>query len=491
MLEEATYVLDVLKRNGYQAYFVGGYVRDRVAGREGKDIDIATSATPEEVCRLFPRTVPTGMQHGTVTVVCPHHTFEVTTFRAESQYEKARRPKEVQFIGDLLEDLKRRDFTMNAMAMDRDGRLIDPFGGQRDLKDGVLRCVGDPVERFSEDALRMLRCIRFAAEYGLEIDGRTWQALLEQRDKLRLIAMERVRMEWEGMIAGRDPHRALRLLFESGLLGALKTQTGLPCERWTPADMPPSLARLGDIPAPADRWALFMLAQGADGDLARRALLKMTFSRAAALDIAAVVACDARMRAALRGLADAVQAGGAASAAGSEAAAAKRELARLAKRAAVRHGVEIVRRWLMLAPLLPPLFPPAAVPADTAPPTKEGAVSAPGSAPDSAPESAAAPPSVAAPPVAVTAASASADDTGVELYRLLIRHGAAWLDEMPAAALAQLAVDGSDIARALGREPGPWLGSVLGRLLEDVALGDVANERDRLLERAKTYGENI
>lgn len=469
MLQEAKSVLDVLTNNGYQAYFVGGWVRDRVAGREGKDIDIATSATPEEVVRLFPRTAPTGLQHGTVTVICAKHTFEVTTFRTESQYERFRRPKEVRFVDDLREDLQRRDFTMNAMAMDREERLIDPFGGQQDLRDGVLRCVGDPRERFAEDALRMLRCIRFAAEYGLTVEPRTWQALLAEREKLAHIAMERVRSEWERMIAGSDPGRALRLLFDSGLLGALKAPLGLPCARWSAADMPPGLSRIGEVADPAARWALLLLAQGASADAARAALSRLTFARAAAADIVAVVACDARLRAALRELAAAQLAGGADRAAEhagapSAASAALGALARSVKRAALRCGGAAVRRWLAIAPLLPPAVP--AQPGRDAPPSD---------ADDGAPEAAGA------------ASGAGAADTERRLYALLLRYGAAWLAEMPAERLSQLAVDGRDVARAVGRAPGPWLGRLLDRLLVDVACGDIANDKDRLLERAHQY----
>ncbi|MEC0245781.1 CCA tRNA nucleotidyltransferase, partial [Paenibacillus chitinolyticus] len=205
MIEEGRRVLERLRSRQHEAYFVGGFVRDFVLERPVKDVDIATSAKPEEVMEAFSKTVPTGLQHGTVTVLTGAYSFEVTTFRKETEYEGFRRPAEVEYITDLEEDLKRRDFTMNAMAMDAEGNLIDPFGGRSDMDRGVLRCVGEAAERFGEDALRMLRCIRFAAEYGLVIEEATWLALLRQAPLLRHIAMERVRAELQRMVGGADP----------------------------------------------------------------------------------------------------------------------------------------------------------------------------------------------------------------------------------------------------------------------------------------------
>ena len=178
--------------------------------------------------------MPTGLQHGTVTVLIAQGTYEVTTFRKEAAYEGFRRPASVEYISDLTEDLKRRDFTMNAMAMDGAACCMDPFGGQEDLAAGVLRCVGVAEERFGEDALRMLRCIRFASTYGLEIEASTWQALLANAPLLRHIAMERVRSELQRMVEGPAPARAVRLLLASGLLAHLKKQLPLPFEAGSP-----------------------------------------------------------------------------------------------------------------------------------------------------------------------------------------------------------------------------------------------------------------
>jgi len=215
-------IISILRRSGHSAYFVGGCVRDALLGREVKDYDIATSADPARVMELFPRTVPTGLKHGTVTVLHGGRPFEVTTYRREQEYEKHRRPKAVVFVDDLHEDLKRRDFTINAMAMDEHGRVIDPFGGLEDLRNRRLRSVGDAAERFREDALRMLRCIRFAAEYGLDIEPSTWKALLENRGLLAHVAMERVKAELDRIVCGSDPVRGLRLLAKSGLFQHLK-----------------------------------------------------------------------------------------------------------------------------------------------------------------------------------------------------------------------------------------------------------------------------
>ncbi len=218
MEAEGKQVLQQLLDAGYEGYFVGGYVRDIVAGKEVKDIDIATSATPEQVMSIFERTVPTGLQHGTVTVLCDTFQFEVTTFRTESSYIHHRRPEKVEFVTNLHEDLKRRDFTMNAMAMDIEGKIIDPFHGHDDLQCGIIRCVGNAIERLEEDALRMVRCVRFAANFGLHIEEETWNAILEKKSLLQHIAMERIQIELQKMMTGRDPFQGIWLLKESGLL---------------------------------------------------------------------------------------------------------------------------------------------------------------------------------------------------------------------------------------------------------------------------------
>ena len=162
--EKGQYIIETIKAAGFDAYVVGGCVRDSILGRQPEDWDITTSARPEQVKALFARTIDTGLQHGTVTVMLDKDGFEVTTYRLDGEYEDSRHPKSVSFTPDLREDLKRRDLTINAMAYNEQSGLVDLFGGLEDLNAGVIRCVGDPRERFGEDALRILRAIRFSAK---------------------------------------------------------------------------------------------------------------------------------------------------------------------------------------------------------------------------------------------------------------------------------------------------------------------------------------
>lgn len=278
-------VLQGLQQRGYEAYLVGGCVRDRMLDRTVKDYDIATSARPEQVQKTFERTIPTGLQHGTVTVVVDGFTYEVTTFRKEEGYEQYRRPAEVHYIDSLLEDLRRRDFTMNAMALDAEGKLVDPFGGMEDLRQGTLRCVGEPHERFEEDALRMLRCIRFAAEYGLQVESRTWESLCRHAPLLKHIAMERVRMELERMLGGSAPHTALQYLAGSGLLRYTKAPLILQAlhadQDWR------AIAQLSSVTV---RWAYLYLHFSRSAPEVEEELKRLTFSNQQIREIAAVAA---------------------------------------------------------------------------------------------------------------------------------------------------------------------------------------------------------
>ncbi|MBL0388544.1 CCA tRNA nucleotidyltransferase [Tumebacillus sp. ITR2] len=208
---EAWKVVETLESAGYEAYLVGGCVRDRHLQRPVYDYDITTSALPDEVIALFPQTVPTGIKHGTVTVLMGEGQYEVTTFRTDGEYEDGRRPASVIFVRSLTEDLARRDFTINAMALSRDGRLHDPFSGLRDLQDGVICAVGDPLKRFEEDALRILRGIRFATQLKFTIEEKTFSAILYEAQELGKIARERVREEWHKMLLS-TPSVALDLL---------------------------------------------------------------------------------------------------------------------------------------------------------------------------------------------------------------------------------------------------------------------------------------
>lgn len=200
---EVKRILKTLRGADHEAWCVGGCVRDLLLGRTPQDWDVTTSALPEEVLELFaPRTVPTGLRHGTVTVLTDGGSVEVTTYRLDGPYQDCRHPEEVTFTRSLTEDLRRRDFTVNAMAMDGEGDLADPFGGQEDLRLELLRCVGDSDRRLTEDALRILRCLRFSSVLSFAIDTGTEAALRRHKDLLRQIAMERVREELTKLLMG-------------------------------------------------------------------------------------------------------------------------------------------------------------------------------------------------------------------------------------------------------------------------------------------------
>ncbi|TXK81423.1 CCA tRNA nucleotidyltransferase [Paenibacillus sp. N3.4] len=425
----AAFVLSQLAEAGYDAYLVGGCVRDAVLGRAIKDIDIATSALPEQVMSCFPRTAPTGLQHGTVTVILAQGTYEVTTFRKEEQYEGFRRPSSVVYISDLTEDLKRRDFTMNAMAMDGAGMVLDPFAGQKDLEAGILRCVGVAEERFGEDALRMLRCIRFASTYDLEIEAGTWGALLANAPLLRHIAMERVRSELQRMVEGPNPARAVRLLLASGLLAHLKKQLPLPFENWLACDA--ALDVVSALDWQHDRWSMLLMLLEVPADTVRKALQELTFSRADADAVTAVLSLREAIAAQL-------DLGGASH----DAAASSTDLAQLErvwKLGAVRHGALAARALLRLLSVLP-----------------------------------------------------QEQEARGELARFLqaaapelLRGGEIWLSEVPCFSLKELAVTGTDLAEELDQQPGPWMGRLLQQLLEKAALGDIPNERHTLLNAAR------
>lgn len=200
-------IIKNLQRHGYDAYAVGGCVRDSILNRKPEDWDITTSAKPEQVKRIFRRTVDTGIEHGTVTVLIGKDRFEVTTYRVDGLYEDGRHPKEVTFTSRLEEDLKRRDFTINAMAYNDDERLVDAFGGMRDLNYHLIRCVGDPKERFSEDALRILRAVRFSAQLAFPIEPETAEAIKSLAPNLEKISAERIQAELVKLLVSDHPER--------------------------------------------------------------------------------------------------------------------------------------------------------------------------------------------------------------------------------------------------------------------------------------------
>ncbi|MED4228791.1 CCA tRNA nucleotidyltransferase [Neobacillus cucumis] len=210
-------IIEQLEASGFQAYFVGGSVRDYLLKRSISDVDIATSATPYEVKEIFPRTVDIGIEHGTVLVLFQNKSYEVTTFRTEGAYQDYRRPKEVAFIRNLEDDLKRRDFTMNAIAMDRNGNLIDPFNGQSAIQKKVIETVGLPDERFQEDALRIMRAVRFFSQLSFSVENETLEAIKNLGPLLKNIAVERVKVEFEKLLVGENANKAIRLLLDSAL----------------------------------------------------------------------------------------------------------------------------------------------------------------------------------------------------------------------------------------------------------------------------------
>ena len=209
-------IIEILEENGHAAYAVGGCVRDSILGQKPKDWDITTSAKPEEVKSLFKKTIDTGIQHGTVTIMIGHNGYEVTTFRIDGEYLDGRHPEEVCFTDDLREDLRRRDFTINAMAYnDREG-LVDIYEGIVDLERHLIRSVGDPRERFSEDALRMMRAVRFAARFDFEIEENTVNAIKELAPTLAKVSAERIREEFVKTIYSKCPERLVDY-YELGL----------------------------------------------------------------------------------------------------------------------------------------------------------------------------------------------------------------------------------------------------------------------------------
>ncbi|WP_274651615.1 CCA tRNA nucleotidyltransferase [Paenibacillus humicola] len=433
-LARALPVLEALERSGFEAVFVGGCVRDAALGRPLKDVDIASSATPEQVMAIFARTVPTGIRHGTVTVLHAGRQYEVTTYRKESAYERYRRPAEVEFVTELEADLQRRDFTINAMAMRPDGTVVDPFGGMRDLGRRLLRCVGDADARFQEDALRMIRAVRFAAELGFRIAPATWRALMRHGELLRHVAMERVGAEADKMIAGASLARAAAWLAAGGLLA--KTKERLPdrlteaaeqfrLNRRDPEARSLTAAALSSIAAasrlagPDDRWAAVTDALALKPEEALELFGRLRFAAGRADRLAAC----ARVHAAMANMPE--DAGGNS---------ARCKLRELWLDTVLREGKEAAEQWLRVH----------FAAAETGP-------------------------------------LQEADRQQLRLRDKL----RAWLLAMPAASVKELAVRGSDLLERLNAPSGPWLGELLNRLLRAAAFGETANEREALLELAE------
>ena len=251
---EVEWVIGKIRDAGYEAFAVGGCVRDTLLGRTPEDWDVTTSARPEAVKAIFERTVDTGLQHGTVTVLKNRKGYEVTTYRIDGEYHDGRHPDSVEFTPNLLEDLKRRDFTINAMAYSHETGIVDEFGGMEDLKAGIVRCVGRPEDRFTEDALRLLRALRFSAQLGFEIEESTYAAIKTIAPNLAKVSKERVQAELTKLLLSAHPERIL-LLKETGLSAQIMPG-------FDAVFAPALFSKLSQLPAEKSlRWAGFLLCQ--------------------------------------------------------------------------------------------------------------------------------------------------------------------------------------------------------------------------------------
>lgn len=215
--KKALPIIEKIEDAGFEAYFVGGSVRDALLEKDINDVDIATSAFPAEIKQLFSKTIDVGIEHGTVMVLWDGESYEITTFRTESAYQDFRRPDKVEFVRSLKEDLKRRDFTVNALAMDKNGEIMDYFDGQMDLKNRVIKAVGSPKERFHEDALRMMRAVRFVSQLEFTMGQSTQEAIAEHHALLSKISIERISIEFMKLLQGKGRSKGLELFIQSEL----------------------------------------------------------------------------------------------------------------------------------------------------------------------------------------------------------------------------------------------------------------------------------
>lgn len=277
VLEQAKEVLQILHDNGHEAYIVGGAVRDSLLGIPVHDVDIATSAKPEEVMALFPRTFPIGIRHGTVLVRHRHIDYEVTTFRSEYGYRDRRHPDRVVFEDSIEKDLARRDFTINAIAMGLNGEYVDPFGGREDIRRRRLRTVGRARERFREDPLRMLRAVRFVGQLDLEPDPELVEALQEERRLIGYVAVERIRDEMTKFLSAKWVARGLKMIRATRLhevLPYIKERPDLAFEKADSADYTV-------LETDVERWSAFWLALDVRDQALEAALRTYRFSNKA------------------------------------------------------------------------------------------------------------------------------------------------------------------------------------------------------------------
>lgn len=262
-------VIQTIEESGFEAYFVGGCVRDYLLERDIHDVDIATSATPDELKSIFPHTVDVGIEHGTILVLYKGEAFEITTYRTESEYKDFRRPESVKFIRSLKEDLQRRDFTMNAIAMDRNWKIIDPFHGMKALEKRMIETVGDADARFNEDALRLMRAIRFVSQLGFKLHSKTEQAIKAYNYLLEHIAVERISAEMVKLLDGKYKENALHIILTAELFNyfpalfshedLLSEVLSLPIKELNEAEMWLLLLYLENVDEPAamlKKWKL-------------------------------------------------------------------------------------------------------------------------------------------------------------------------------------------------------------------------------------------
>ncbi|MFX3633454.1 MAG: CCA tRNA nucleotidyltransferase [Candidatus Pristimantibacillus sp.] len=410
LMRNALPVVENLLENGYETVFVGGCVRDTVMGIPIHDVDIATAAKPEQVMALFPRCIPTGLQHGTVTVLHEAGSYEITTYRKESVYENHRKPETVEFISLLSEDLLRRDLTINAMAMHPNGELYDPYQGLLDIEHKLIRCVGDPEARFQEDALRMLRAIRFSAQFSFNISYRTWKALINHRELLRYIAMERVQAELNHMLGGANPERATYLLFRCKLLSY--TGSMLPAVEQLQRDWSCTEERrlkLNELDTAEERWAAIMTETGVTLEDVSRTLSALRFSgdRSSAIQATANLQADMMM---IHPLTEDAQI---------------ESLRRDWTITVLKHGSQAAYLWLRIV-----------------------------------------------------------DQKPAHLFFEQVDILKEWLLAMPVVTLKMLDLNGRQLADHLNRKPGIWTGELLQRLLLAVALKQLPNIKDKLLQQA-------
>lgn len=417
-------IIDRLEQAGFETVFVGGAVRDALLGRKVKDVDIATAATPDQVMALFSRCIPTGLAHGTVTVMNDGVPYEVTTYRRESEYVDYRKPSAVTFVTDLDGDLLRRDFTVNAMALRGDGSIHDPYGGLADLRNGILRCVGDANERFREDALRMVRAVRFIGTYGFRPALSAWRSLRHRRELLRHVAMERVHAELDKMIESGNPARSLAWLDKSGLLRHTKEPLSFVVALQRRSKAKYELGFLTSISDPDARWAALAIAAEVSSADTRATLEALRMSNKRSQRIMSAVALS-------EGMAEWLPKGG------SVIPDAMEVIDEAFMRLLLRYGVTAATDWLHVERLM---------------------------------------------------ANADAAIEGSAAERLVFMDRFEKLiADAPLLVLKELDVSGAELAEALGKPAGPWLKHCLDRLLLESALGRIDNKRDVLVRQAAAW----